>query len=358
MKRILSLDGGGIRGVFTLQVLARIEELFRKEKASSNLVLADVFDLIAGTSTGAIIAAFLAWGKSVSEIEKMYVNFGATMFNPQPWIRRWKSKYRAEAIADFFRGHFCESDGSPALMGTSLLRTKLLVIMRNATTGSPWPVSNNPDAYYNDRSRENCNLNVPLWQLLRASTAAPTFFPPEQIEFGARQFLFVDGAITPFNNPALIAVLMATLPQYRLCWLAGRDAMHVISIGTGSERSHLPDKLAGSINYLDQLKFLAPALIEATAVQQDALCRILGDCIFGQALDKELGAMETPSLLTADEQKFTYVRYDQPMDNLGLDLSLDRAANMPALQQLGQAYAATNVRLEHLYPRGAVGQRE
>jgi patatin-like phospholipase/acyl hydrolase len=356
MKRILSLDGGGIRGVFTLQVLARVEELFRQDLGRADLVLSDVFDLIAGASTGAIIAAFLAWGKSVAQVEKMYLDFGPTMFSPQRWYRRWKSKYRAESIADFFRGHFCESDGTPALMGTALLRTKLLVLMRNATTGSPWPVSNHPDAYYNDRSRENCNLNVPLWQLLRASTAAPTFFPPEQIEFGRRRFLFVDGAVTPFNNPALIALLMATLPQYRICWPTGRDALHVISIGTGSERTHLPDKLAGQVNFMDQLKFVIPALLDAASVQQDMLCRVLGDCVFGEPLDKEVGAVDTPSLLGAHEQKFTYVRYDQVMDRGPLDLSLDHAANMPIFQRLGRAYAAANVHSEHLYPRSAANQ--
>src|SRR5207253_2396564 len=112
------------------------------------------------------------------EVEKMYLDFGPTMFRSEPWYRRWKSKYQADAIAEFFRGHFCEPDNTPALMGSRLLRTKLLILMRNATTGSPWPVSNNPDAYYNDCSRDDCNLNIPLWQLLRASTAAPTYFPP------------------------------------------------------------------------------------------------------------------------------------------------------------------------------------
>jgi patatin-like phospholipase/acyl hydrolase len=64
MKRILALDGGGIRGMFSLQILARIEELFRQDRNEPNLVLADVFDFIAGTSTGAIIATFLALGEN------------------------------------------------------------------------------------------------------------------------------------------------------------------------------------------------------------------------------------------------------------------------------------------------------
>jgi hypothetical protein len=337
--------------------------LLREERGQPDLVLADVFDLIAGTSTGAIIAAFLAWGKAVADIETLYIDCGPLMFQREPWYNQWKSKYRGDAVAGFFMQHFREDDGTPSLMGSPHLKTKLLILMRNATTGSPWPVSNNPDAYYNNRSREDCNLNVPLWKLLRASTAAPTFFPPERLDYGHRRFLFVDGGVTPYNNPALIAVLTATLPQYHLCWPAGREALHVVSIGTGHQRDHLPDKLAEKVNVLDQLKFVLPAVLDAVSAEQDMLCRILGDCVFGDVLDREVGGLEggAASLLGLDQARFTYARYDQILDMPAtsdpnaspLDLRLDRVANMPAYQRLGRAYAAANVRLEHLYPRKA-----
>lgn len=360
MKRILSLDGGGVRGIFTLQILARIETLFREESGNADLRLADVFDLFAGTSTGAIIATFLSRGKTVAEIERLYVEFGPLMFRPERWYRRWHSKYRADAIAELFKEHFCEDDAActPALMGSACLKTRLLIIMRNATTGSAWPVSNHPQALYNDRAREDCNLDVPLWQLLRASTAAPSFFPPERIDYGERRFLFVDGGVTCFNNPALIAVMTATLPQYKMCWPAGRDALHVISVGTGQERTHLPQKVAEKITLMDQLDFLVPALLDTIAVQQDVLCRILGDCLFGEPIDRELGDLRAASLLSAAEQKFTYVRYDQLLEGVELapgqaplDLRLDRVENMPAFQRLGCEYAASHVKREHLYPR-------
>jgi hypothetical protein len=361
MKRILALDGGGVRGIFTLQILARIESLFREETGRPGLRLADVFDLFAGTSTGAIIATCLSWGKSVEEIERLYLDFGPLMFKREPWYRQWRSRYRADTIAALFKETFREDDdaGTPALMGTSRLKTTLLTVMRNATTGSPWPVTNHPAAYYNDRARADCNLNIPLWKLLRASTAAPMFFPPERIDDGERRFLFVDGGITPFNDPALIAVLTATLPQYRIGWPTGRDALHVISIGTGMDRAHLPAKLAEQITLFDQFDFLIPALIDAAAVQQDTLCRILGDCLFGARIDRELGDLAAPTLLGPAEQKFTYVRYDQLFDELPapatgqprLDLRLDRIESMPALQRIGHEYATANVKREHLHPR-------
>jgi uncharacterized protein len=68
-KRIPSLDGGGVRGFFTLEVLERAEALVRQRLGRPDTVLADHFDLIAGTSAGAILGAFLAWGLSINRIK-------------------------------------------------------------------------------------------------------------------------------------------------------------------------------------------------------------------------------------------------------------------------------------------------
>jgi hypothetical protein len=379
MKRILALDGGGIRGVFTLQILAKIEELFREELNKPNLVLAEVFDLIAGTSTGAIIATFLKWGLPVSDVKKLYDDRADEMFARERWYRRWKSKFRAAAIAGFFRETFSERDGADALFGSPQLGKYLLVVMRNATTGSPWPLCNNPDAKYNDPLREDCNLKIPIWQLLRASTAAPYFFPPEAIKLsnqpGAQPSLFVDGGLTPFNNPSLIAVLTATLPQYRLGWRATREDLHVISVGTGAVRAKLPAKVAAKINMLDQIKYLAPAMLGSVGIDQDKLCRILGDFINGEEIvskdgrhilsakeiDSEIGMLNDPSLFDQGEQKFTYVRYDQPFTVTPEEArhivkgqtEMDNVKLKPFLRKTGKEYAEKYVCSEHLYPRRA-----
>src|SRR3954463_12484187 len=119
LKRIISFDGGGIRGMFALQIAARIERLFRQESGRPDLVLADVFDLFAGTSTGAIIATCLAWGMPVGEVEALYIKHGQTMFARERIWMRWKCKYRAESIAGTFKGLFTEESGEPALLGSS-----------------------------------------------------------------------------------------------------------------------------------------------------------------------------------------------------------------------------------------------
>jgi hypothetical protein len=366
MKRILALDGGGIRGVFSLQILARIEELFREKLDNQKLVLADEFDLIAGTSTGAIIATFLSWGLSVREIEALYKNNAATMFAAAGWIDLLKSKYNPNAIAGFFKEQFAEEDGTPALMGTSRLKTLLLIVMRNGSTGGSWPVTNNPKAKYNRRTLADgkpnlqCNLDFPLWRLLRASTAAPTFFPPEEIKIGDEMHLFMDGGMTPFNNPALITFLTATLPGYNIGWTAKREDIHLISVGTGLARARMPGKAADKMHLLDHLRYIAPALIGSSAWEQDIICRVLGDCVHGALLDAEIGMLEMPTLLSEHEQKFTYARYDYPLDERHPKIKdlpegqfqLDNIELIPLLQELGAEYAEQHVRLEHFFPRG------
>ena len=80
--KLLALDGGGIRGMITLEVLAKIEATLRESLgADKNFVLADYFDYVAGTSTGGIIATAISLGMSVTDIQKFYKDSGETMFD-------------------------------------------------------------------------------------------------------------------------------------------------------------------------------------------------------------------------------------------------------------------------------------
>jgi patatin-like phospholipase/acyl hydrolase len=224
-KKLLAIDGGGIRGVLALEVLQRIEDLLKAKSRRADLRLADYFDYAAGTSTGGIIAAGLAIGMSVSQILVFYQEAGAQMFVKANLLRRLRYKFEDEPLAAKLREVFA----ADTMLGSEKLQTLLLLVMRNATTDSPWPISNNPYAKYNEKTRPGCNLDLPLWQLIRASTAAPTYFPPEVIVLnqGAadeRQFVFVDGGVTMYNNPAFQMFLMASLDDAELT-REGLDAL-------------------------------------------------------------------------------------------------------------------------------------
>lgn len=348
-KRLLALDGGGIRGLISVEVLAAIESMLqRRLNRGDDFVLADYFDYIAGTSTGGIIATCLAWGMRVSQVREFYQTNGKTMFDKASILKRFHYKYDDEALAQKLREVFSEN-GAPSTLGSTRLQSLLMLVMRNSTTDSPWPLCNNPAARYNARDRVDCNLLLPLWQLVRASTAAPTYFPPEVINIGQHRFTFVDGGITPYNNPALHLFLMATVPEYKLAWPVGEENLLVVSIGTGISPEANENLVPGEMNLLYNAASLPSALMFGALYQQDLLCRVLGKCLHGDKLDREIGDLRGDSRQAGTSKQFTYLRYNAELTNTGLaglDLKdidpnhvqqLDSIAYMSQLRRVGEA---------------------
>ena len=293
------------------------------EAASGNADyrLADYFDYISGTSTGGIIAAGLAIGMSVEEILKFYEQSGAQMFETAKLRHRLRYHYQSEPLAKMLKSVF----GENTFLGSEAIETLLLLVMRNATTDSPWPISNNPFAKYNDPSHSACNLKFPLWQLVRASTAAPTYFPPEVIVVDGREFIFVDGGVTMYNNPAFQMFLMATVDRYWINapapergWPTGQDKMLIVSIGTGTSPGAREQLSPDEMNLLFNATTIPSALMFAALNEQDFLCRVFGDCVAGDPLDQEVDTM-VRSAGPLKQKLFRYVRYNAELTRSGLD---------------------------------------
>ncbi len=349
--KLLALDGGGIRGIITLEVLAKMEATLRSSLgADENFVLADYFDYVAGTSTGAIVATAICLGMSVAEIQKFYRQSGEKMFDKAFILEVTRlaiHKYGDKNLSTELKKVF----GEDTTFGSQNLKTLLMLVMRNATTDSPWPLSNNPYAKFNDLEKADSNLNLPLWQLVRASTAAPTFFPPEQVQLGDKKFIFVDGGITPYNNPAFQLFLMATLEPYNLKWPAGEDKMLLVSVGTGTTPNINPELKASEMNTLYNAQKIPAALMLASQHEQDFLCRIFGKCLLGDTIDQEVGdLLKTKGPL--ESKLFTYLRYDVELTRQGLDRlgglddiklenvqQMDSVKHMPELERIGRAIA-------------------
>jgi len=374
-KKILACDGGGILGLMSVEILARLEADLRVRLGKPDLVLADYFDFVCGTSTGAIIASCIATGMSIDQIRKFYVDSGQQMFDKASLLHRLQYSYNDEPLARKLREeldktlkHAPSAAEQNASLGDAGLRTLLMMVMRNVTTDSPWPVTNNPLAKYNDPARPDCNLKLPLWQLVRASTAAPTFFPPEVVTFGQGtakpyQFIFVDGGVTTYNNPAFLAFQMVTAAPYKINWPTGKDQLLIVSTGTGSVAKARPGVEADDLWLLDNAKNLPSALMNAASAGWDMACRVVGDCRCGPPIDHEIGDLvptaEAPVTSTIHKQ-FTYVRYDPDVSQAGLNALgladikaeqvqvMDSVKYMPEIQRVGAAYAARNVSLDHL----------
>lgn len=354
-KKILALDGGGIRGMMTVEVLAEIENLLRQKLGrGDDFVLADYFDFVAGTSTGAIIAACISIGMKIADIRDFYISSGREMFDKASLLKRFRYQYEDEKLAAKMQEVF----GKDTTLGSDKLKTVLMMVMRNASTDSPWPLSNNPFAKYNQQGRDDCNLNLPLWQLVRASTAAPVYFPPEVVKMGSHEFVFVDGGITTYNNPAFQAFLMATVEPYKMNWPAGEDNMLVVSIGTGASPQANADLSPNEMNLIYNASSIPSALMYAALNEQDTLCRIFGNCRAGDELDREVGNLIGAQGPVGPNKLFTYMRYNAELSVNGLKAlgladikpedvqKLDSVAHIPELQRVGRA-VAQNIKPEH-----------
>jgi hypothetical protein len=193
-------------------------------------------------------------------------------------------------------------------------------------------LSNNPGAKFNDPRLPDNNLLLPLWQLVRASTAAPTFFAPESIAIGDKKFVFIDGGITTYLNPSFRLFLMATLDVYGLGWQAGEKEMLLVSVGSGTN-PHANDNLRPrDMNLYFNAYSIPAALMYASLMEQDMLCRVFGRSRHAPPIDLEVGDLQTGKG-ALDQRLFTYVRYNTELSAQGL-ADLDLADVRPADVQL------------------------
>jgi hypothetical protein len=371
-RKMLAIDGGGIRGLISLGILKKLETMLAANQGGgTSFRLCDYFDYVAGTSTGAIIAAGLARGMSVDELIQFYRDSGRDMFEKTRLWKRLNSFYTADPLRTQLESVF----GSDSNLSPESLRCLLLVVTRNVTTDSPWPISSNPDARYNDPQRDDCNLLIPLWQLVRASTAAPIYFPPEFVRIGRQTFTFVDGGMTAYNNPAFLLFRMATHPAYQLGWQTGERNLLLVSLGTG-----MADELGsdGNVNIAVNLAGLPSALMHTIAVEQDINCRTVGRCVYGAHIDRELQDLtcrdrnfacaredwetaEQIPLSIEQGRAFLYARYNADLSPVGLidldcgEMDPEKVQKMDGVDQIDNllkigTQAARYIDLKHFGP--------
>jgi uncharacterized protein len=350
-KRILALDGGGLRGILSLRILAKIENVLKERHGGyEGFRLCHYFDLVAGTSTGAIIAAALALGMKVEDISDMYLALGERVFQ-KSYLRQgfFRALYdEAALIAELKKVY-----GETTTIGSPDLKTGLMIVMKRLDSGSPWPIGNNPRGkYFGPRPGSHAipNRDYPLWQVVRASTAAPRYFEPEEIEILRApdkepvRGQFVDGGVSPFNNPSLQALMYATLDGYRVGWPMGADKILLVSVGTGLRS---PAVTPTSIAAHHAVKSLL-SLMDDCGALVETLLQWMSTSPSPRTTDRELADLRHD--LIGGTPLFGYLRYnielerDSLKNELGLELSveeveplsaMDDPDNMPMLKKIG-----------------------
>ncbi len=208
--QILSLDGGGIRGLFSAAVLEALED-------DLSIKIEEHFDLIAGTSTGGIIALGLAAGLRPSRIVEFYVEYGPLIFDNAGYKKHWRflrrcftSSYSAVPLETALREVFGERTLADCV--------KPVVIPAYNLDTSDVYIFKTPH-----HPRLKRDWKVPIWQVARSTSAAPTFFPVSTHVGGVR---LADGGLWA-NNPILVAIAEAKSMLH-----VPLEAMQILSLGT------------------------------------------------------------------------------------------------------------------------------
>ena len=346
-KRILALDGGGLRGILTLGLLQSVERELRQRHGNDPAFrLSDYFDLIAGTSTGAIIAATLALGWSVDDIVEKYFDLGSRVFQ-RSLLRKgfFRAKYDEGRLIEELKSVY----GADTTLGSDRLLTGLLVVIKRIDSGSPWPVSNNPNGkYFKSRPGGTIgNGDYKLWSTVRASTAAPDYFDPERITIAQLPNHppiygeFVDGGVSPFNNPALQALMYATLAGYRVGWRTGEDNMLLVSVGTGASD---PSVRGSQIAAAGAFRALL-ALMDDVAALQETLLQWMSQSTTARKIDSELEKLDGD--LIGGKAVLTYLRYDVDLRPASVRDLLKEEADTIALEDLSAMDAPENMKVLH-----------
>ncbi|MCA1030243.1 patatin-like phospholipase family protein [Bacillus timonensis] len=207
MMKMLCIDGGGIRGIFAVSILQELEN-------ELNIQIKDHFDVIAGTSTGSIIAASIVLNKKMDVVHDSYTEYGEKIFFRQAKVGIMKSVYSDRYLRHFIRKAFGEYT-----LGD--ITHPLLIPTVDVSKGKPYVYRSN----YDVSSKEE--LDVKLWDAVLSSCSAPVYFPPNIL--GGKK-LSIDGGLWA-NNPSLVC-LTEGIHHFK----KDISEMKILSIGTGEQK--------------------------------------------------------------------------------------------------------------------------
>lgn len=292
VKKILSIDGGGIKGIFAASFLTQIEE-------ECKVRICDYFDLIAGTSTGGIIAAALAYGVPAKNILDLYLQKGKQIFPKGKTWSFFKTKYDTEplkkALEDVFQSG-CIKD----------CKTRLVIPAYN--------LENNQVRVFKTPHEKNLHFDkeLRLVDCILATTAAPLYFQPYRMKGG----VFIDGGVGA-NNPSVIALVEG---MTRCTWSLNDILM--LSIGGVSELGSNTGN--EGMGLLDVLK-IQKSFMSAESQYAHNIC----------------------NLLLSSKR---YIRINQVVQNNRFALDKVTKASMSGLKNFGENQAMAHiVKIENLF---------
>lgn len=326
--KVLAIDGGGIRGIIPALILSEIQKRLGAD-------LYKFFDLISGTSTGGIIALGIGTRSkngqpySPTELADLYVENGPAIFKKSfitPIKNFGRPKYSPDALqsilVEFFGDTQFNTAISPLLISSYDLQGQI------------------PFFFKSHRIAENPNYNWPVVSIARATSAAPTFFPPLQLVRGADNYALVDGGVF-VNNPAVAAYAEA-----RALYPAAAEFI-VVSVGTGNRQDQITYATAKNWGLLQWARQIAPVFMDSVSEAVDYELKSMPGCTYCrlqvEKLDPASPEMDdvTPQNL-ANLQKVAanyLVSISHELDAICAALAEGRGSDMPGIGRATLAHA-------------------
>jgi len=262
--KILSIDGGGIRGVIPAMILQRIEEMAGRP-------IVKLFDLISGTSTGGVMALLLTKPKpgsegepmySPKEIVELYVEHGKEMFNRSLLykilsINGWRRpKYPEQSVLATLQGYLDRSE-----------RAQLKDALTDVLITSYDIQQRHPFFFKKCDAEEKPYLNFYMSDAARGTSAAPTFFPTVKIKSvdGSASYYLIDGGLVA-NNPSNLAIAEAISHHGKYTY------PFVVSLGTGSYEAPLHYRSARRWGFFGWAPRILDVMFDGVSGAVDTVC--------------------------------------------------------------------------------------
>lgn len=321
---VLSIDGGGIRGMIPAIVLAEMEQELKKTHPDKALY--EHFDLICGTSTGAILAIAIALGIPAIDLVKFYKENASLIF-PRWFLKVLPRKVRAVITSIYgnkqlrkklFEVYSSANGGKPPLMND--LKTRICVPAFNGNDGR---INVLKTKHHNDYTRD---YKLPAHDVALSSASAPVYFPPHSFNFeneygSGTNVNMIDGGIFA-NNPSLIGILEAT---EKLGY--SFEDIRLLSLGTGKGR-HI---IKTSWKPKDIWYWLFPKP------------RLLDIVLDSQAQITEQYLLFLQKAIAKQGQTFEYMRVQHDLGTDTIDLNASGKKELARLESIGNELSKNNL---------------
>ncbi len=349
-RLILCLDGGGMRGILTIQLLKKLEEV-------AGIPCYDLFDMIAGTSTGGIICGLITMGHTAKDIETMYINLVTQVFDKRFLGNRFinppafsKEKYR-----ELVKGI---TDDITVAKACELHDLDLMITAQD--------ISASEETFFScfkqdDGSYYGTYKDVLLRSVMEATMSAPTYFYPLE--------RFLDGGTTTYNNPSLAAFIeavsysradkMISLSSYQL------SQVTMYSFGTGISRQFIKPTETLNPHGLD-IKFWLNWLMtqtgqDASAMQVNAfrspmICATIHFRRYQISLDPA-AIKKIPNIDSLDENKY-HSKWLHDLDEhiLG-NIDMADITKFDLMKVIGEQMAAYIVESGNMFQKDLIDER-